>query len=368
MDKRTKSLMRRRRLRAERPRTTRFQSETSDREYITTHRRQPDPVAACNCPGFVSHGHCWHQEEVLGKDYDMTTALQPYRVQPPAALLPTTQDLKMIQAIAATAGRETSLVPKVAGKPMTQGQAAVIMLYGRELGVQPMAALNQIYVVNGRPQASAQLMTGLMQGADPDAGVEILERTTEKARVRITYKGRKQTFEATIEDAKRANLTKNPTWSTYPKQMLVWTAVRTGVRLMAPDALNALAQLPAVGDAEAMFPPAEEEGVIEGEAVDVSDVTVEPSLTEEAEADIAPEPEAAPAEDIGKLRNQAGKAFSDFAELRDMKTAIEYVQGMNGSAIVDGNLKLGNLTEENCKELIDAAYTAGGDQRELANA
>lgn len=285
---RERTRQRRRRLRAERPRATRFQSETSDREYITTYRRQPVPVATCNCPGYLSHGHCWHEREVLGKEADMTTALQPYRVQPPTALLPTTDELNMIRAIAQTASKETSLLPKIAGKPMTEGQAAVIMLYGREMGVQPLAALNQIYVVNGRPQASAQLMIGLMQSADPNAGVEILERTIEKARVRITYKGRSQTFEATMDDAKRANLTKNPVWSSYPKQMLVWTAVRTGVRLMAPDALNALAQLPPVSEAEALIP---EGDTIEAEAVAVSVVDEEPSLTEDAEADITPEPE-----------------------------------------------------------------------------
>lgn len=181
---------------------------------------------------------------------EQSTALVPYRVQPPAMLLPTMDEMQMIKQIAATAGAAGSLLPQIGNHAMTAAEAAVIMLYGRELGVQPMASLAQIYVVKGRPQPSAQLYLGLMQARDATAGCEILERTEKRARVRLTYRGKSQVFEATIEDAEAAGLTKGregqPTinWKLYPKQMLTWTAVRTGARIMAADALSALAGLP----------------------------------------------------------------------------------------------------------------------------
>ena len=220
----------------------------------------------------------------------MTAELVAYKVQPPATgALVTSQELGMIKAIAATAQGAAGLLPQINGKNMTEGQATVIMLYGHELGVGPMAALGQIFVVKNRPSASAQLLLGLMQSRDPHAGVEILERTAEKAKIRITYKGRSQEFEATIEDAKLADLMKNPTWSKYPKQMLVWTAVRTGVRLMAADAINALASLAPFSEVQAEIEAAEAEA-IDAEAIDVTTIEPETSaITDEGEGDSEPE-------------------------------------------------------------------------------
>ena len=235
-----------------------------------------------------------------------TTALVPYRVQPPAVLLPTRDEMAMIKAIAATAGEAGSLLPQIGNRAMKAEEAAVIMLYGRELGVQPMASLSQIYVVKGRPQPSAQLYLGLMQARDPDAFCEILERTEKRVRIALHYRGRRQVFEATMEDAELAGLTRGregqPTvnWKLYPKQMLTWTAVRTGARLMAPDALSALAGLPnqstmedfvAVDDDNA--PPAEpEEKVVEGATIarpDQPPASVEneavPEVSSESEGD-----------------------------------------------------------------------------------
>ena len=223
------------------------------------------------------------------------TAIVPYKVQPPAALLPTSDELAMIKAIAGAALEGKSLLPTISERgterPMTPGEASVIMLFGRELGVQPMAALSQIYVVKGRPSASAQLLVGLMQSRDPNAWVEILQRTAEVAKVCIHYKGRSQVFEATIGDAKRAGLAEGVNWKKYPKQMLVWTATRTGVRIMAPDAINALHQLPTIEQAGEMFEatPAFD---VEGTAVEVAAADAEPSLTPEGEADIEAEAQA----------------------------------------------------------------------------
>jgi len=306
-------------------------------------------------------------------------AIVPYRVQPPAALLPTSDELSMIKAIAGTAIAGQSLLPKIGDRAMTAGEAAVIMLYGRELGVQPMAALSHIYVVKGRPETSTQLKVGLMQARDPDAGVEILERTTERAKVRVTYKGRSQVFEATMEDAKRADLATGVNWKKYPKQMLVWTATRTGVRIMAPDAILALAQLPAI-DQTAQMLPDDDPSIIEGEAVDVTDLPpIEPTLTEEGEADIEPPPvpisppttlepeeepiaepvavEEPPAEDeadLEQLQKQAHNAVADYKKAHGVPAFAKLLRSVPGAVNEQGNWHAKGITADVARAVIAA--------------
>lgn len=58
---------------------------------------------------------------------------------------------------------------------------------------------------------------------------------------------------------------------------------------------------------------------------------------------------------LGRLRHQAGKAYDDHADTAGVEDAISLVQGINPDAIADGNLKLVELSEDQCKELIDKA-------------
>ena len=280
MKTRARERARRTASREQRVRTRRFASRTTGRRYLTTYRLRP-PVAVCNCPGARAPRGCWHMRDVLRKGIDMSTAIVPFKVEPPNALLPTVDEMEMIKIIASTASAGESLLPMIGNRRMNEGEAAVIMLFGRELGIQPMESLQHIYVVKGRPETSTQLKVGLMQSYDPNSGVEIIERTLEKATVRITYKGRSAEFTATMADAKRAGLNSNPVWTKYPMQMLVWTATRTGIRIMAPDALLRIAPLPTV-----------EEAATRLRVLDVSAKTIEElspaeaSMTEEDEVEI----------------------------------------------------------------------------------
>lgn len=325
----------------------------------------------------------------------MTTAVVPHKVQPPAALLPSVQELDIIKAIAATAGSAGNLLPTIGKRPMTAAEATVIMVYGRELGVQPMSALQHIYVVKGRPESSTQLKVGMMQAYDPNAGVEILERTLERARVRITYKGRSAIFEAAKEDAQRADLLGNPVWAKYPMQMLVWTATRTGVRIMAPDALLRLAPLP---DVDELAPP-----VIEGDAIDVTNMEgADPSLSEEDETEIAAEeangetvkaqraggdtvdisvdhpivegepPQASPPQappptekaaapgDLGKLRFDANKALERYQEAHGDDAWRAFVEERCPDAFdaETGNVRLADITAEQADRIVRDAAAA----------
>ena len=63
--------------------------------------------------------------------------------------------------------------------------------------------------------------------------------------------------------------------------------------------------------------------------------------------------------DLGKLRNQAGKAYEDYVKDHNADAAFELVGQIapDVGAIVNGNLQLAKLNESQCKALIDAAYT-----------
>lgn len=116
---------------------------------------------------------------------------------------------------------------------------AVITL-GQELGLQPWAALNNIYVIGGKPSINANLMLSLIQRSGL---LDRFEVKTTDAQATVTM-GRRgvgsyaSTF--TLEDAKRANLTTGTNsrmWQTYPKAMLKARAIADCARTLFADVL-----------------------------------------------------------------------------------------------------------------------------------
>lgn len=117
----------------------------------------------------------------------------------------------------------------------TQGNVTLILLYGAELGLAPMQAIQSIYVVNGRPQMSGQLWLAKVREAGHK--VEKLEHTAQKCVVQITRgdTGESWTEEFTIQDAQRAKLDKKDVWVQYPKRMLLWRAVAHCATAICPE-------------------------------------------------------------------------------------------------------------------------------------
>lgn len=115
---------------------------------------------------------------------------------------------------------------------------------GRELGIPPMVALNNIASINGRPSLGTDLMIGIASKHPEWAGYEILTSTEEKAEVAVYRRnkltGKVFTFvgEYTIEEAEAAGLVKpNSPWVKYRKRMLKHRASTFAVRDAFPDAL-----------------------------------------------------------------------------------------------------------------------------------
>jgi hypothetical protein len=131
------------------------------------------------------------------------------------------------------------------GKPQ---DILVAIQWGYEVGLQPMQALQNIAVINGKPSVYGDAAIALVK-ADPRCrGVkETIEGEGEKmvARcvVRRAYGDEIEETEATfsVDDAKRAKLWgQQGPWSQYPKRMLAMRARGFAIRDAFPDAMKGM--------------------------------------------------------------------------------------------------------------------------------
>lgn len=136
----------------------------------------------------------------------------------------------------------TPFVPRaMQGKPE---HVLACVLYGRELGLGPMQALNSIHVIEGRAAASPELMRALVASAGHR--IDITENTNEAC----TMKGIRVDTQAeatvrwTVEDAKLAGLTHKDNWKKYPRAMLAARCTSELCRLLFPDVIAGLSYTP----------------------------------------------------------------------------------------------------------------------------
>jgi len=121
----------------------------------------------------------------------------------------------------------------------------VAIQMGSELGLPPMAAIQNVAVINGRPclYGDAALAIVVVH-PDYENHDEYLEGEGDKQTAvfeiqRRGHKVHRVTF--SVEDAKKAKLwTKSGPWQEYPKRMLQMRARGFGLRNKFPDALKGL--------------------------------------------------------------------------------------------------------------------------------
>lgn len=134
---------------------------------------------------------------------------------------------RMAQALA-----QSALLPQaLRNKP---SDVLVTILYGQEIGLSPMQAIQAIYVVNGRATMSGQLWLAKVRQAGHTVK---LEATDKSATCTITRcdDGTSHSETFTIEDAKRAKLADKEVWKAYPQRMLGWRAVSNCATVACPE-------------------------------------------------------------------------------------------------------------------------------------
>jgi len=180
-----------------------------------------------------------------------TTDITPYAAEP------LDERIKYAQVLA-----RASLIPKslwdsnrndengrlVLGGPSV-GNVLLVMEHGAMLGLHPMAAINGIFIIEGKASMSANLMSAVVRSkgfklrvtTDGDWG------PTFKATATIVRPDDPDfTYSVTWTEAKakRADLTGKDNWKKYPEAMAKARAISEVIREGATDALNGLVYTP----------------------------------------------------------------------------------------------------------------------------
>lgn len=140
----------------------------------------------------------------------------------------------------ATMIANSQLAPKnFANKPE---DTLVAMMMGNEVGLNPMQAIQNIAVINGRPCIWGDAMLALVQNHNSFGGIEeTFEESTLTATCIVWRKnGTKHTQTFSQRDAEVAGLWGRNTWKQYPKRMLSMRARGFALRNQFADALLGL--------------------------------------------------------------------------------------------------------------------------------
>lgn len=130
-------------------------------------------------------------------------------------------------------------------------QAFAKIMLGRDLGLSPTMAMTSIYVVEGKPELSANLQAQLVKTYAGPEGERydylVLEHTGEVCVIEFRRREKGGSWEPlgterfTIEDAKAAGLVRpNSPWTKYPRNMLWARALSNGVNFHCPEVARGL--------------------------------------------------------------------------------------------------------------------------------
>lgn len=129
----------------------------------------------------------------------------------------------------------SGFLPKAINTPE---KALTLMLAGRELGLGPMQSIRSLYVVDGKPVMSADLMAALVHRKLPGAILRVAESGDTECTVEAARPGSQVTlFAFSLDDAKRADLLGKDNWKKYPRAMLRARCLAEAVRATFPDCL-----------------------------------------------------------------------------------------------------------------------------------
>ncbi len=124
------------------------------------------------------------------------------------------------------------------GKP---SDVLAVILYGAELGIGPVQALQGIYIVQGRPVVSAQMWLALLRMRGHRA--KVIENTEQSCTVELqrgdTGEIHRESF--TMDEAKKAKLASKDVWQSFPRRMLLARAVANAARFLAPEVILGMA-------------------------------------------------------------------------------------------------------------------------------
>ena len=266
---------------------------------------------------------------------------------------------------------KSQMVPKAyQGKPE---DVLVAVQWGRELGLAPLQALQNIACINGKPSVYGDAAMALVQASSVCENIEEFfegEGSPNPVAVCVAHRrGRTPvTVKFSVEDAKRAGLWgKTGPWQAYPKRMMQMRARGFALRDAFPDVLKGLITVeeaqdyPSVGERDitpprpsnpldALAPPAtstpSEVSQTQSESLDQPPAevveVVEPSVATETAWDLQiPGGEPRPCESAG----------SWVAAYLELVGKVAKAGKASAQARLDGLQKLRNSNTEPLKKL-----------------
>jgi len=126
-------------------------------------------------------------------------------------------------------------------------QIMTLMIMGESMGLNPIQAVFQLNIIYGKPELSAAVMANIIKSTgkyywtseyetEKDAVVACHMRCYERV------EGEEPTFlgisSFSMEDAKRAGLTSNKLYKTYPRNLLFARALSNAAKWYFPDAFG----------------------------------------------------------------------------------------------------------------------------------
>lgn len=129
-------------------------------------------------------------------------------------------------------------------------QALVKIQAGKELGLQPIQAMMNIHIIQGKVTLGASVIAGLIKSSGKYDYL-VLENTNEKCSIQfyqINFDGSKTELgppsDFTLEDAKAAGLLSKDNWKKFPRNMLFSRALTNGARWYTPDVFGGPVYVP----------------------------------------------------------------------------------------------------------------------------
>lgn len=118
---------------------------------------------------------------------------------------------------------------------MDQAQAMTLMLLAQAKGIHPIQAVERYHVIQGRPAMKADAMLADFQAAGGTVEwTERSEKAWEGTFTHPTHAPNGLPVRFTLDDAKRAGLLNNPTWTKYPGNMLRARVISNAIRTIMP--------------------------------------------------------------------------------------------------------------------------------------
>ena len=199
------------------------------------------------------------------------------------------------------------------GKPESVFAA---ILYGSELGLGAMQALNSIHVIEGKPSMSPELMRALVARAGHRLDVKLASNDKVVLWGKRADNDSEATVEWSMKDAQQAGLAGRGAWKTYPRAMLLARATSEICRMIFADVVAGLSYTP------------EEASSIAG--VEWTDTPVDPLQTAPAPVLTAAPPTTAP-----NAEPQNVVVEADWIEDPPYEPTIDWTEEFPGAEIQD---------------------------------